>query len=226
MTDRSTPGYLNQFSAITGTGANGSANYAVGYPDYNADLTLTLPSPTTVLGGYFTNTTYAYWSMYYGDQFAKAFSSTDSFTLTISGQDASGNPVGTPVTIDLAQGRNFLDRWKWTDLSGLGSNVKTLSFDFLTTDYGAFGPNTPTYVAMDTRSSCGSAERHRTTACSGATTNWSSTGAWGGATVSGGAALSFGGSTGLQSVNDLAAGTAIGGIQFASASRRLHAQRQ
>ena len=31
MTDTTTPGYTNQFSAITGSGVNGSANYGVAY---------------------------------------------------------------------------------------------------------------------------------------------------------------------------------------------------
>jgi autotransporter-associated beta strand protein len=215
MTDAMTPGFGNQYSAITGRGANGSANYAIGYPGFDGNLTITLPAETTVLGAYLTNTAYAYWSMYSGDQFARAFTSSDRFTLTISASDAKNQPVGTPLDFNLAQGRNIINRWTWVDLSSLGSNVKTLSFDLFTTDYGIFGPNSPTYLAMDTFGVAAVGPVLHWSG-SGAGSSWRSSASWDGETLDGSQALSFAGSPGLAAANDLPADTQVCGLQFES----------
>ena len=52
-TDAVTPGYGNQFSNVTGSGAGGSNGFGVFY--YSGRVVL--PTPTTVLGAAFTNTT-------------------------------------------------------------------------------------------------------------------------------------------------------------------------
>jgi len=69
MTDVTTAGYENQYSAITGKGYEGSANYAVCYPSPSAELGFGTAVQTT--GFYITNSTYAYLSMKNGDAFAK-----------------------------------------------------------------------------------------------------------------------------------------------------------
>ena len=43
VTDNSTPGFDNQYSAIAGSGANGSSNYAVGFPGTPDGTTIELP---------------------------------------------------------------------------------------------------------------------------------------------------------------------------------------
>jgi len=58
MTDVTTAGYGNQYSAITGKGYEASPNYAVCYPSPSAELGFILPSKTS--GFYVTNSTYAY----------------------------------------------------------------------------------------------------------------------------------------------------------------------
>ena len=74
MTDTTTPGYDNQFSAITGDGADGSATYAVAYTTgFTAASQAEFSTPATVSGVYITNTTYAALSMLNGDAFAKKF---------------------------------------------------------------------------------------------------------------------------------------------------------
>ncbi|MEI8375925.1 MAG: DUF4465 domain-containing protein [Planctomycetota bacterium] len=152
MKDTTTRGYENQYSAVTGGGVNGSANYGIGYLGFNIPLTISLPEATTVHGAYLTNTTYAYFSMLYGNGFATAFTDTSSFTVTISGLDANGQSTGIPVVFPLAQGRDIVKQWTWVDLSRLGTDVKTMDFAFASTDTGSFGINTPTYVAMDSLS--------------------------------------------------------------------------
>ncbi len=215
MKDTTTPGYLNQYSAVTGGGVNGSANYGIGYLGFYNPLTISLPTATTVQGVYLTNTTYAYLAMLNGYEQATAFSSTSSFTLTISGSDANGQPTGTPVTFSLAQGRNIVNHWTWVDLSSLGSCVTTLGFSFLSTDYGDFGINTPTYVAMDDLAVAAVGPVLHWSG-SGTSGTWSPLANWGGAALTGGQALSFGGSSGCNSLNDLPSDTQICGLQFES----------
>ena len=154
-TDTTTAGFGNQYSAIAGIGAQGSSNYGVAYNDVGGDpATVTLPLATTVLGAYFTNTTYAYLSMRDGDSYAKKFVDGDWFLLEITGLDADGNPTaGSPVDCYLADyrsGKTYLaNTWDWVDLTSLGDNVCSLQFDLSSSDVGSFGMNTPGYFAMD-----------------------------------------------------------------------------
>lgn len=142
--DTTTPGFTNQYSAITGGGVNGSSNFGVGFSD---SARVSFSEATLVDGAYFTNTTYAFISMRDGDGFAKQFAAGDFFTLTVNGLDDT-NTITHSVDVELAVGTNLLDSWLWTDLSSLG-NVFALEFSFASSDVGAFGINTPTYFAID-----------------------------------------------------------------------------
>ncbi len=154
MTDTTTPGYTNQYSAWTGSGYQ-SANYGVAYGASDLDL----PVPTTVSGVYLTNTTYAALSMRDGDWFNDAFGGPDGtepdwFTVTITGRDPNGAPTGA-VVFYLADYRfensaddYILDEWTWVDLSPLGT-VATLSLSFDASNFDPYGITVPTYVALD-----------------------------------------------------------------------------
>lgn len=144
--DTTTAGSDNQYSAITGSGVNGSANYGVSNPGFSPSR-VDFDTATTVSGAYFTNTTYAYLSMLNGDTFAKQFEAGDFFTLTVSGLDNADSIVNS-LDISLAEGTNLLDSWLWTDLSSLGS-VYALEFSLSSSDIGSFGMNTPAYFAID-----------------------------------------------------------------------------
>ena len=167
MTDTTTAGYANQYSAITGGGVHGSENYAVAY-------TMTMwgqPAQTyngytsgdygqIVDGFYVTNTTYAYLSMLGGDYFAKAFGGEtgddeDWFLMTVYALDENLEQTGTSVDFYLADYRfsdnsldYILDEWTWVDLSSLGV-VYGLEFALTSSDTGTWGMNTPAYFAMD-----------------------------------------------------------------------------
>jgi hypothetical protein len=155
MTDATTPGFGNQFSNITGSGAGGSAGYGIAYLSGR----IVLPTPTIVLGAEFTNTTYAALSMTFGDAFAKQFGGAtgndeDFFRLLIEGIDDGGGSTGT-VELMLADYRFLdnsqdfiLDEWVFLNLSGLGV-VSELQFSFQSSDVGDFGINTPQYFAID-----------------------------------------------------------------------------
>lgn len=145
-TDTTTAGYTNQFSAITGGGVNGSANYGISNPGSSASR-VDFGGATIVEGAYFTNTTYAYLSMQDGDSFAKQFGLGDFFTLTVTGLDAFDS-ITNSVNISLARDANLVDAWIWNDLMPLGE-VYALEFSLSSSDNGAFGMNTPAYFAMD-----------------------------------------------------------------------------
>ena len=155
-TDTTTPGYLNDQSAITGDGVGaGQDSYAVGYLDTysGTPLAIDFGGSRTVQGSYFTNTTYSYLAMANGDDgndpaFVKGpFGDGDFYKLIISGLGVGGETIST-LDIFLADGDNVIDTWEWFDLTGLGE-VYGMSFAMSSSDSGSFGVNTPTYFAMD-----------------------------------------------------------------------------
>lgn len=160
VNDTSTPGYVNQYAAITGTGRGGGGIYAVAYNWMPGDAVISLPVATRVWSVAVTNTTYAALSMRDGDAFAKKFGGVsgddpDWFLLTIIGKDAAGNVTGS-VEVYLADFRfddpqedYILWEWRVVDLSGLGEGVKRLEFALSSSDTGPWGMNTPAYFALD-----------------------------------------------------------------------------
>ena len=161
-TDKTTPGYLNQYSAFTGAGAAGSANYAVGfYATYEDSTHITFAGLTDLAGkgASITNTTYAALSMRDGDMFSKKFGGAsgnepDWLKLTITGY-AAGVPTGTFIDFYLADFRfadnsqdYIVNTWTPVDFSALGV-VDQIRFSMSSTDNGDFGMNTPAFFAID-----------------------------------------------------------------------------
>ncbi|EMI21560.1 cell surface protein [Rhodopirellula maiorica SM1] len=160
-TDTTTPGYLNQYSAIAGAGAYGSRTYAVssGYAADPPSITRDADNGIGFQQLSITNTTYAALSMANGDTFAKQFGGADGsdpdwFLLTIEGVDEAGDSVGT-VEFYLADYRfdddsldYIVDDWSVVDVSSLENAVK-LEFALSSSDVGDFGMNTPAYFAVD-----------------------------------------------------------------------------
>lgn len=149
-TDTTTPGYLNDMAAYTGTGVGaGQDNYAVGH----ANATLRFGGQSLVQSAYFTNTTYAYLAMVEGNDgnqtpFIKGpFGEGDFFTLTVNGLDANDQIISS-IDVPLAVGAAVLSDWAQFDLAGLGA-VFGLNFTLASSDSGQFGINTPAYFAMD-----------------------------------------------------------------------------
>lgn len=161
MTDQTSPGYLNQYSAITGEGYNSSKTYAVTYAPTGASQ-IFISDPLTqgyVSGFYITNSTYAYLSMLEGDAFAKKFGGAsgndpDFFKITVKKQ-LNGQLGTDSVEFYLADYRfsdnsqdYIVDEWTWLDLSSLGK-ADVLKITFSSSDVGTFGINTPTYFCLD-----------------------------------------------------------------------------
>jgi hypothetical protein len=156
-TDNTTPGFLNESSAVAGSGAQGSATYALSY--VIGASTLRLENRSTVNGLFVTNNTYAYFSMKDGDSFAKKFGGVtgndpDFFLLTAK-KYLDGQLSADSVNFYLADYRfannaqdYIVDDWTWLDLSSLG-NADSLRFSLSSSDVGTFGMNTPAYFCVD-----------------------------------------------------------------------------
>ena len=162
MTDSTTPGFGNQYSAVVGSGAGGSHTYSIGFPfafpspdpSHPADSVIDLAGGTVPVSIDVTNTTYAYFSMKDGDGFAHAFGPNDYLLLDIRGYDGpagAGSVVGE-VDFYLANFLNgnslLVNTWETVDLSSL-SNAKSLRFGLRSSDVSQFGINTPSYFAVD-----------------------------------------------------------------------------
>lgn len=171
VTDNTTPGWTNQYSAVTGSGESSSSQYAVCYASSWEEHRLfnSLAGAEMLQGFYITNTTYAYYAMLNGDDFTKPFGADtnaqgmvdgtngeDWFLLTIYGLDEDSLYTGDSVNFYLADFRfsndaddYIVDQWTYVDLSVLGP-VKGLDFVLSSTDTtGGFGMNNPAYFAMD-----------------------------------------------------------------------------
>lgn len=149
VTDNETSGWGNQYSAITGEGAYDNESYII----YNSNGIISFNESIAINEIHVTNTTYAYFSMLEGDDFAKEFEQDDWFTLTVYGWDENSE-VTDSVVYYLADFRStdesehyILDTWEAVDLSPLGT-VKELSFKLNSTDVGEWGMNTPNYFAL------------------------------------------------------------------------------
>ena len=173
--DTTTAGYLNQYSAYTGTGyGSGADNYGIGYYDtYTPTVpTIELPEGAVVLNAYITNTTYAALAMLDGCSPARPFGWLDAngdndyedegdfagnypdwFLLTITGKNAT-DTIGT-VDFYLGDYRSenggddyIVDEWTEVDLSSL-AGASSLEFTLSSSDNTYGYMNTPAYFAID-----------------------------------------------------------------------------
>jgi len=161
--DTETPGFMNQYSAYPGVANDGSV-YAVTYAPSKLDLPTGWKAPLSVS---LTNVSYAALSMLHGDDFSKKFGDDSSsldvvetdypdyFKVILTGIDPHGMELGR-VEVYLADYRGesnsdyVLADWLEVDLSGLGTGVSSISIALESTDVGAWGMNTPSYLAVDT----------------------------------------------------------------------------
>ena len=162
VNDTTTPGFGNHWAAASGTGYGGSGIYAMANSLSPEGAFIDLPDNVGLLDVQVTNSTYAAISMRDGDAFGKQFggatgNDSDFFRLTLagySGSGKSGTQTGS-VEVYLADYRfadNNLDfiltDWTPVDLTSLRA-ARSISISFDGSDVGAFGLNTPAYVAID-----------------------------------------------------------------------------
>jgi hypothetical protein len=163
VTDNTTAGYGNQYSAFAGGGAGGSANYGVSFvSSFDPAPAIILPTGFAPVSMQITNTTYTALTLRDGDPFgfAKKFGGVsgndpDYLKLTITGRDALDQSTGS-IDFYLADFR-FADNsqdyivadWTTVDLTSLGAASK-LTFAIESSDNDPlFGINTPAYFAAD-----------------------------------------------------------------------------
>ncbi len=159
MTDSLTPGYGNQYSAITGKGYNNSDQYVVSWETGNRIYLKGKAMGKPVNGFYITNDAYTYYSMKDGDAFAKKFGGvsgddSDWYKVTVYGY-LNGSLKTDSVEAFLADFRSadnskdtILKGWMWVNLLPLG-DVDSIEFRLGSSDTGQFGMNTPGYFCMD-----------------------------------------------------------------------------
>ncbi len=163
-------GLDDQFRSAPG-GAFSGSNFAVGYPQgLTIDVTND-PEGAVVPGLYVSNSAYALSSMTNGDGFAKKFTAGDWFKLIAKATDAEGNTRTKDFYLadmrDASSAEHFiLSSWEWMDLRSLGK-VKSIMFDFDSSDKGTYGVNTPTYLCLDNFGSMPEMETRRISIPSG-----------------------------------------------------------
>jgi len=161
MTDSTTSGYMNGYSAKAAQGYNGSEKYAVAYCSDPVTFANQVKVKLTgaamgkpVRGFYITNNTYAYNSMKDGDFFARKFRNGDWFKIVARGYhngvlkaDSVGFYLANYLQPD-STNNYIVKTWEWFDLLPLG-RVDSLVFTLSSTDNSSFGMNTPSYFCMD-----------------------------------------------------------------------------
>jgi len=159
-TDTSKVAFPDDNIATPGSGADGSATYAIAFGD---GARAVFASPTALIGAQFTTTTITHDAILNGHSFADidgyVFGGADGnaedfLRLNVTGLDADNNPTGT-IPVYLADYRfadnsldYVLDDWMFVDLSALGV-VSALEFSFTGTVFGGGFLSTPAYFAMD-----------------------------------------------------------------------------
>ena len=158
-TDTSQDGLDAQYTAITGSGHNGSSNYAVAYTyGSRTEITAADGLAHTVTGCYVTNNLWAYNHMLYGE-YGLVFGGSDGtapdyFVLHATGKDSNGTTIGTldfylaDYRFDNSEDDYILNTWEWFDLSSLGE-VASISFSLESTIGNSGGMLTPAYFCMD-----------------------------------------------------------------------------
>lgn len=160
ISDNITPGWGNQYSAITGAGrsSESGSNYGISYASPSAGIVFKDGSAHEVSGFYVTNTTYTTMSIKHGDDFSKKFggeggADQDWLKLTVIGYIQGDSASSATFYLADYRGDNpeddyIVENWEWFDLAGLGK-VDSLAFSMSSTDNGDWGMNTPSYFAMD-----------------------------------------------------------------------------
>ena len=154
-TDKTTPGYENQYSCYAGSGAGNSRIFCI----ISVGDTIIFDLPERIDYLYVANSTYAALSMKNGDQFAKKFggdsgNDPDYFNLVMTAYDIEDFKVGI-ATIGLADYTNpdnnqdyIANTWTKIPLDGFGY-LKKIAFSFTSSDTSIYGINTPKYACID-----------------------------------------------------------------------------
>ncbi len=157
--DFTTGDFTNEFSVVDP--ANQKNKFAIFYPSFDGDIfgQFSNNQDYTIESVDLCNSTYTALAMKNGNAFCKKFGGNmgtdpDWFKVTINGYDHNNKLMGSKE-VYLADFRfsdsskdYILNKWTTVDLVSLGK-VNKITFSFASSDTGAYGINTPTYVCMD-----------------------------------------------------------------------------
>jgi autotransporter-associated beta strand protein len=207
-----------ELSAKAGGGNNGSQKFGVAYPAFdmttfqNKPVAVVFQQPVHLTSAFFSNTTYSSFVTRDGNRFAQPFTAGDHLQAKITGKDIAGQTTGlvNVVLADYPEGGSLflLDNWSSTDLSGLGSNVKSLEITWESTDWGS-----PTYVAIDDLTIAGNLYEAAWTG-EGTNNHWSNPDNFGGVHHEVGKSLLFAGTKNLRAENDFPDGRQFAAVTF------------
>lgn len=166
FTDVTTPGWANQYSSFTGSGYDGSSNYAVGYSVGQ----VTCENQYQFIESFkITNATYAALSMRDGDGYGKQFGSPndgtgapdgtngeDFYRVWVVCEDFSGANKDS-IEVLLADYRfaddmqdYIVDEWLDVDLQAISFQVNKIEFHLESSDNDpTWGIKTPAYYVID-----------------------------------------------------------------------------
>ncbi|MCA6437708.1 MAG: DUF4465 domain-containing protein [Bacteroidetes bacterium] len=154
--DSTNGNFNNLYNCRAVNGYNNSNYYVTG--QNNGIIKLNAPF-SIVDGFYFTNTTYAYKSMKFGDSFAKKFggpsgNDPDYFRVIVKGYKNGVLKTDSSVfyLADFRSTNNSLDYivegWQYVSCSNIGQ-VDSIKFTMQSSDVGSFGINTPLFFSLD-----------------------------------------------------------------------------
>ena len=159
--DVHTPGFTNQYSAITGAGfgVEEETPGIYGLSSRYGPVVIDFPEKAHAPEGFYvTNSTYAALSMEQGDWAAKKFggadgSDPDYFKMMVWGfKDLASTDTMeyylADYRFDESEKDYIIKTWQWVDLSSFGK-VDSLKFGLESSDNGDWGMNTPAYFCMD-----------------------------------------------------------------------------
>lgn len=152
LTDRTTPGLVNQYSVYAIGGAANSKIFAIAYPGFNQPTYFQFEGQKMYIlkSVMVNNSTYAALSIKDGDNWAKKFEANDWYKVIFTGYNVAGEKE-TSVEYYLADFRNnksyICDQWTEVKLESLGK-VNKVEITFDSSDKKEY-INTPTYVCLD-----------------------------------------------------------------------------
>ena len=135
----------NDLISKPGTGAGGSATWAVAYEGFSAPTTLSAAPGYQFNALDITNTLYT-WTAIVTPEYGAQFGNNDFFKVTFTNTDTLASK--DVYLADYRNGANFvLDTWQSVDVSSLSAS--NLGITFSGTKASPWGLLTPTYVALD-----------------------------------------------------------------------------
>ncbi len=150
MVDITSPGWSNQYSAYLVNGGDIFNIYSISYVN-DESSTISFKHNVNLISAKITNSTYTYFSILNGNEYAKKFEEGDWFKLTIVGFDHQEEEKEREefYLADFRLPNSYIvDNWTKISLKNI-KGVRKIIFYLDSTDEGDWGMNTPAYFCLD-----------------------------------------------------------------------------